>query len=379
MGLFSKIKNMFKHVDEEKEEIKEENEIDVEEDTLNEEEQKVEEITSLEDEQTEEKKEIEEKPSKEETKNEKESVKVYEKGLTKTRDNFVSRLINLTNKSKKITDEYFDELEEILIMADIGIDTVMSFMDRLRKRVRKENIEDVEYLKEVIVDELFIIYVSDEIIVNKINYAKEGPTVILFVGVNGVGKTTTIAKLASKLHDEGKKVMMVAGDTFRAGATKQLEEWAEKTDSLFVGKSEGSDPASVIYEGLEKAKEENVDVVLIDTAGRLQNKTNLMKELEKINKVIGKIIPDGPHETLLVIDATTGQNGISQAKAFKEITDITGIVLTKLDGTAKGGIVLAIKESVGIQVKYIGLGERKEDLQVFDIEKYIYGLFKDMM
>ena len=379
MGLFSKIKNMFKHVDEEKEEIKEENEIDVEEDTLNEEEQKVEEITSLEDEQTEEKKEIEEKPSKEETKNEKESVKVYEKGLTKTRDNFVSRLINLTNKSKKITDEYFDELEEILIMADIGIDTVMSFMDRLRKRVRKENIEDVEYLKEVIVDELFIIYVSDEIIVNKINYAKEGPTVILFVGVNGVGKTTTIAKLASKLHDEGKKVMMVAGDTFRAGATKQLEEWAEKTDSLFVGKSEGSDPASVIYEGLEKAKEENVDVVLIDTAGRLQNKTNLMKELEKINKVIGKIIPDGPHETLLVIDATTGQNGISQAKAFKEITDITGIVLTKLDGTAKGGIVLAIKESVGIPVKYIGLGERKEDLQVFDIEKYIYGLFKDMM
>ena len=379
MGLFSKIKNMFKHVDEEKEEIKEENEIDVEEDTLNEEEQKVEEITSLEDEQTEEKKEIEEKPSKEETKNEKESVKVYEKGLTKTRDNFVSRLINLTNKSKKITDEYFDELEEILIMADIGIDTVMSFMDRLRKRVRKENIEDVEYLKEVIVDELFIIYVSDEIIVNKINYAKEGPTVILFVGVNGVGKTTTIAKLASKLHDEGKKVMMVAGDTFRAGATKQLEEWAEKTDSLFVGKSEGSDPASVIYEKNKKAKEENVDVVLIDTAGRLQNKTNLMKELEKINKVIGKIIPDGPHETLLVIDATTGQNGISQAKAFKEITDITGIVLTKLDGTAKGGIVLAIKESVGIPVKYIGLGERKEDLQVFDIEKYIYGLFKDMM
>ena len=314
-----------------------------------------------------------------EEKKEKESVKVYEKGLTKTRENFVSRLINLTNKYHKATEEYFDELEEILIMADIGVDTVMNFMDRLRKRVKSENIEDLEYLKEVIVDELFIIYVNDDIIVNKINYAKDGPTVILFVGVNGVGKTTTIAKMASKLHDEGKKVMMVAGDTFRAGAIEQLREWANKTDSLFAGGAEGSDPSSVIYDGLEEALKENVDVVLIDTAGRLQNKVNLMKELEKINKVIGKIIPDGPHETLLIIDATTGQNGISQAKAFKEITNITGIVLTKLDGTAKGGIVLAIKESVGIPVKYIGLGERKEDLQVFDIEKYIYGLFKDIM
>ena len=367
MGLFSKIKNMFKRnddnkekeelIEEEKEEFEQEQEEDIKEEPIVEKEEKQPEVK----------------------KEEKESVKVYEKGLTKTRDNFVSRLINLTNKSKKITDEYFDELEEILIMADIGVDTVMSFMDRLRQRVRKEKIEDVEYLKEVIVDELFIIYVSDEIIVNKINYAKEGPTVILFVGVNGVGKTTTIAKIAAKLHDEGKKVMMVAGDTFRAGATKQLEEWAIKTDSMFVGKEEGADPASVIYDGLEKAKNENVDVVLIDTAGRLQNKVNLMKELEKINKVIGKVIPDGPHETLLVIDATTGQNGISQAKAFKEITNVTGIVLTKLDGTAKGGIVLAIKESVGIPVKFIGLGERKEDLQVFDIEKYIYGLFKDMM
>ena len=296
---------------------------------------------------------------------EKENVKVYERGLSKTRDNFVSKLINLTNKYSKITDEYFDELEEILIMADIGVNTVMDFMDRLRKRVKNEKIEDLEYLKEVIV--------------NKINFSSDGPTVILFVGVNGVGKTTTIAKIAAKFKDEHKKVMMIAGDTFRAGATKQLEEWSIKTDSLFVGKEEGVDPSSVIYDGLEKAKKENVDVVLIDTAGRLQNKVNLMKELEKINKVIGKVIPNAPHETLLIIDATTGQNGISQAKAFKEITNITGIVLTKLDGTAKGGIVLAIKESIGIPVKFIGLGERKEDLQVFDIEKYIYGLFKDMM
>ena len=387
MGLFSKIKNMFKKNDEEekiergiieKENLEEDNSFDIShqdyEDTiseLNEDNEEVEKIEEDQDEINDEEETVQESA--------KESVKVYEKGLTKSREGFVSKLISLTNRHKKVDDEYFDELEEILIMADIGIDTVMSFMDRLRKRVRKENIEDLEYLKEVIVDELFIIYVNDEVIVNKINFAKKSPTVILFVGVNGVGKTTTIAKLASKFHDEGKKVMMIAGDTFRAGATKQLEEWANKTDSLFVGKEEGVDPSSVIFDGLNKALEENVDIVLIDTAGRLQNKVNLMKELEKINKVIGKVIPDGPHETLLVIDATTGQNGISQAKAFKEITNITGIVLTKLDGTAKGGIVLAIKENVGIPVKFIGLGERKEDLQVFDIEKYIYGLFKDMM
>lgn len=319
--------------------------------------------------------------SKEENKKEKtvENVKVYEKGLTKSRENFVSKLVGLTNKYKKITDEYFDELEEILINADIGVETVMNFIDRLKERVKYEKIEDTEYLKEIIVDELFIIYVNDEVITSKINFANEGPTIILFVGVNGVGKTTTIAKIADKLKNEGKKVMLVAGDTFRAGATKQLEEWANKVGTSFTGRSEGADPASVVYDGLEKAKEESIDVVLIDTAGRLQNKTNLMKELEKINKVIGKIIPGAPHETLLVIDATTGQNGISQAIAFKEITNITGIVLTKLDGTAKGGIVLAIKEKVGIPVKYIGLGEKKEDLQPFDIEKYIYGLFKDMM
>ena len=319
--------------------------------------------------------------SKEENKKEKtvENVKVYEKGLTKSRENFVSKLVGLTNKYKKITDEYFDELEEILINADIGVETFMNFIDRLKERVKHEKIEDTEYLKEIIVDELFIIYVNDEVITSKINFANEGPTIILFVGVNGVGKTTTIAKIADKLKNEGKKVMLVAGDTFRAGATKQLEEWANKVGTSFTGRSEGADPASVVYDGLEKAKEESIDVVLIDTAGRLQNKTNLMKELEKINKVIGKIIPGAPHETLLVIDATTGQNGISQAIAFKEITNITGIVLTKLDGTAKGGIVLAIKEKVGIPVKYIGLGEKKEDLQPFDIEKYIYGLFKDMM
>ena len=308
-----------------------------------------------------------------------EEIKVYEKGLTKSREGFVSKLANLTNKYRTINDDYFDELEEILIMADIGVNTVMEFIDRLKDRAAKEKISDSELLKEIIVDELFIIYVGDEVLSSKIEYRENGPTVILFVGVNGVGKTTTIGKLAWRMKQEGKKVLLVAGDTFRAGAILQLQEWSEKAGVDFYGTEQGSDPASVVYDGCTKAVEEAYDVVLVDTAGRLQNKVNLMKELEKINKVIQGIVEGGPAETLLVIDATTGQNGISQAKSFKEITDITGIVLTKLDGTAKGGIVLAIKEQVGLPVKFICLGEGKEDLQVFDIEKYIYGLFKDMV
>ena len=308
-----------------------------------------------------------------------EEVKVYEKGLTKSREGFVSKLANLTNKYRTINDDYFDELEEILIMADIGVNTVMEFIDRLKDRAAKEKISDPELLKEIIVDELFIIYVGDEVLSSKIEYRENGPTVILFVGVNGVGKTTTIGKIAWRMKQEGKKVLLVAGDTFRAGAISQLQEWSERVGVDFYGTEQGSDPASVVYDGCSKAVEEKYDVVLVDTAGRLQNKVNLMKELEKINKVIQGIVEGGPAETLLVIDATTGQNGISQAKSFKEITNITGIVLTKLDGTAKGGIVLAIKEQVGLPVKFIGLGEGKEDLQVFDIEKYIYGLFKDMV
>ena len=319
------------------------------------------------------------KEEKQKNKEEKEEIKLYDQGLTKTRDNFVSKLVNITNKYNKITEDFFMELEEILIMADLGVNTVIKFMDRLRDRVKKEHIENPSMLKEIIVDELFIIYVNNEVIVNKINYAKEGPTVILFVGVNGVGKTTSIAKIATKEINKGKKVLMVGADTFRAGAVKQLKEWADRTGSGFVGDEKLTDPASVVFDGLKKATEENYDIVLIDTAGRLQNKVNLMKELEKINRIITNFIEDAPHETLLVIDATTGQNGISQAKTFKEVTNITGIVLTKLDGTAKGGIVLAIKDEVDLPVKYVGLGEKAEDLSVFDIEKYIYGLFKDMI
>lgn len=309
---------------------------------------------------------------------EKEEVNLYDKGLEKTSEHLSNKIALLNTKYKKVNDNYFDELEEILIMADVGVNTVMKFIDKLKARVKSENITNVEELNEIVVDELFIIYVNNDIIVNKINYSTEGPTVILFVGVNGVGKTTTIGKLAYSLKEKGKKVLMVAGDTFRAGAVEQIKEWGERIDVPVVLK-ENADPASVVYDGLEKAKAENFDVVLIDTAGRLQNKSNLMNELDKINRVIGNIIFGAPHETLLVIDATTGQNGIAQAKSFKEITKITGIVLTKLDGTAKGGIVLAIKEEVGLPVKYVGLGERKEDLKVFDIEKYIHGVFKGLM
>ena len=347
MGIFQNIKNIFKR---EEKEIKNNNENNRE---------------------IKEQKEYVDEESKE--------IKLYEKGLSKTRNNFVDKLINLNKNTKKITDEYFEELEDILIQADIGVNTVLSFIERLKKRVKSENIVDLNYLQEVIVDELFIIYVDNSILTNKIKYNDSGPTVILFVGVNGVGKTTTIGKIANKLKKDGKKILMVAGDTFRAGAIEQLSEWSARVNCDIVVGEENSDPSSVIYDGLKKSVADNYDVVLVDTAGRLQNKINLMKELEKMNKVIGSIIPNAPQETLLVIDATTGQNGISQAKNFKDITNITGIVLTKLDGTAKGGIVLAIKEELGIPVKYIGLGEGIDDIESFDIEKYIYGLFKDMM
>ena len=304
-------------------------------------------------------------------------VEVYDKGLEKTRREFVSKLGNLSKKYKFVNEDYFEELEDILIMADIGINTVLKFVDLLKKRVKQENIKDTDYLKEVIVDELFIMYVNDSIVDSKIHESNNGPTVILFIGVNGVGKTTTIGKIAYKYKQNGKKVMLIAGDTFRAGACEQLEEWANRIGVTMVTNN-SNDPSSVIFDGLDKAILENYDIVLIDTAGRLQNKVNLMQELAKINKVIKSKIEDAPHETLLVIDATTGQNGISQAEAFKEITNITGIILTKLDGTAKGGIVLAIKEEVNIPVKFVGLGEKETDLEIFDIEKYIYGLFKDL-
>ncbi len=311
-------------------------------------------------------------------KEEKEDIALYEKGLEETRKEFVSKLSLLGIKFTKIDDDYYDELERILIEADIGVNTVYTLLDKLKKRVKEENISSTKDLGEVIVDEMFLIYVNGESLSDKINMNDEGPTVLLMVGVNGVGKTTTIGKLAHKYKKEGKKVFLIAGDTFRAGATEQLKLWADRVGVDFYGK-EDIDPAGVIFDGLVKAKEVGADIVLIDTAGRLQNKVGLMAELEKVNKVIGRHIEGAPHETLLVIDASTGQNGISQAESFKSITNITGLVLTKLDGTAKGGIVLAIKENVGLPVKFVGLGEQVEDLKSFDIESYIYGLFKDLM
>lgn len=310
-------------------------------------------------------------------KNKLDEIKNYDKGLEKSRHEFVSKLSNLSVKYKNISEDYFEELENILIMSDIGVNTVMNFVDRLKNRVKKEKITDSMVLKEIIVDELFVMYVGNNIIDSKIHFSENEPTIILFVGVNGVGKTTTIGKLAAMYKKKGKKVLLIAGDTFRAGAIEQLEEWGRKVEVPVIS-STSKDPSSVVYDGILKAKEEKYDLVLIDTAGRLQNKTNLMEELSKINRVIKKLIPTGPNETLLVIDGTTGQNGINQAKAFKEITDITGLVLTKLDGTAKGGIVLAIKEEVNIPVKFVGLGEREDQIEPFDIEKYIYGLFKDL-
>ncbi len=302
----------------------------------------------------------------------------YSNALEKSRNNLSDSLLRLSSKYKRIDNDYFDELEEILIMSDVGVNTVMDLVDRLKLRVAKENISDVTMMNELIVDELFLIYVGDDILTSTINFNKNGLTVILVVGVNGVGKTTTIGKLANKFSSQGKKVVLAAGDTFRAGATKQLELWGEKTNCYVVSGKDNQDPSSVIFDALEYCNNHNTDILICDTAGRVQNKTHLMKELEKVNRIIARQISGAPHETLLVIDGTTGQNGVSQAKVFSESTNVSGIVLTKLDGTSKGGIILAIKEIVNIPVKYIGLGEKVDDLEEFDVEKYIYGLFKNL-
>lgn len=273
----------------------------------------------------------------------------------------------------------FEELEEIFVMADISVDTVIKFIDELKQDVRVKNIVNAKDLQPIIVDKMFDIYLKGEIVNSNLKYDKNGLSVYLFVGVNGAGKTTTVAKVAHKLKSEGKKVLIAAGDTFRAGAIEQLEVWAKKAGVDIVTKNFGSDPASVIFEALNKALDQKYDVLLCDTAGRLQNKVNLMKELEKIKRVISNKIPNAPHDTLLVIDATTGQNGLSQAEAFIEATDVSGVVLTKLDGTAKGGIVLAIRDKYNIPIKFVGLGEKITDIEYFDLEKYIYGLFSDMI
>jgi len=313
------------------------------------------------------------------SKEKKEAAKKYRIGMEKTRKSGFSRLASLFSGYNEITEDLFDELEEIFVMADMGVDTVVNFIDELKKDVRMKKITNVKDLQPLVVDKMFDIYLKGEIVNSNLNVNKDGLSVYLFVGVNGVGKTTTIAKIAAKLKSEGKKVLIAAGDTFRAGAIQQLVEWGKRVGCEVVTGKEGSDPSSVIYEGIQVAKREHYDVLLCDTAGRLQTKVNLMKELEKMKKVISREVPQSPQDTLLVIDATTGQNGLNQAKAFIEATDVTGVVLTKLDGTAKGGIVLAIRDKYGIPIKFVGLGEKVTDLEYFDIEQYVYGLFADMI
>ncbi len=312
----------------------------------------------------------------------KQKVKEAEKyriGMEKARKGVFSKLKKLFSSYNEITEELFDELEEIFVMSDIGVETVIKFIDELKEDKRIKDLKSAKELQPIIIDKMFDIYLKGEIVNSNLRYQSNGLSVYLFVGVNGVGKTTTIAKIAHKLKNEGKKVLIAAGDTFRAGAIEQLQIWGERANCPVIIKPEGSDPSSVIFDAITIAKRENYDVLLCDTAGRLQTKINLMKELEKIKKVISREVPGAPQDTLLVIDATTGQNGLIQAEAFMEATEVSGVVLTKLDGTAKGGIVLAIRDKYNIPIKFVCLGEKLTDIEYFDLEKYIYGLFAEMI
>ena len=287
-------------------------------------------------------------------------------GLGKTRNNFNEKINNVFSSFRKVDEELLEELEEILIMSDIGVDTAVEIIGNLRERIKKEKIENEEDVKRVLKEEMQIIL--DEVD-NTLNLETK-PSVILVVGVNGVGKTTTIGKIANKLRKEGKKVIVAAADTFRAAAVEQLEIWANRANVGIVKREEGADPASVVFDAIKKAKEEKADVLICDTAGRLHNKKYLMDELFKINKVINRELPDASKEVLMVIDATTGQNAILQVKAFKETVDLTGLVLTKLDGTAKGGVVLGIVHENKIPVKFIGVGEQVDDMEVFNSKEF---------
>ncbi|GLF82537.1 MULTISPECIES: signal recognition particle-docking protein FtsY [Bacillus] len=303
----------------------------------------------------------------------------FKDGLEKTRNSFQGKVNELISRYRKVDEDFFEELEEVLIGADVGFTTVMELIDELKKEVKLRNIQDPSEVQAVISEKLVDIYNSGEEQISALNIEDGRLNIILFVGVNGVGKTTTIGKLANKLKNEGKSVILAAGDTFRAGAIEQLEVWGERSGVPVVKQTAGSDPAAVIYDAVQSAKAKNADVLICDTAGRLQNKVNLMKELEKVKRVIEREVPDAPHEVLLALDATTGQNAMAQAKEFSKATNVTGIALTKLDGTAKGGIVLAIRNELNIPVKLVGLGEKVDDLQEFDAESYVYGLFSDVI
>lgn len=308
----------------------------------------------------------------EETKNE-ESLSRYDKGMEKSRKEFSSKLDALTKRYKTVNEDYFNELEEILIEADCGVSFTLDIIDELLNESKEKGIDDPKTINEELVDKMFLNYLQEgDDIKNEIDFTST-PKVLIVMGVNGVGKTTSIAKLAYRYKNQGKKIVLVAADTFRAGAKEQLSIWANRLGIDIVTGNDNEDPASVAYKGVVYGKEHNDDLIIIDTAGRLQNKQSLMDELKKITKVIKKE-NDNPIESFLIIDATTGQNGVLQAKAFKELTDITGIVITKMDGTSKGGIILAIRQELGIPVRFIGLGEKMEDLEEFDLDKYLYGL-----
>lgn len=308
------------------------------------------------------------------SKKEDESTKTYEKGLAKSRKAFASRLDELSKRYSKIDSSYFEELEEILIEADVGVSLSIKLCEELLEKAKEENLTEPAKINEALIDLMFVDYAtSGSEIENEINFSSK-PTVLLVEGVNGVGKTTTIAKLAYRYKNKDKKVMLVAADTFRAGAVEQLKVWASRLDVPIVFGAPESDPASVAFDGARRAKTENIDLLIVDTAGRIQTKSNLMQELGKISRVLNKEIEGAPQETFLVIDATTGQNGVIQAKAFKEVSSLSGIVVTKMDGTSKGGIILSIRDELGVPVRFMGLGERMEDLEEFDLSKYLYGL-----
>ncbi|MBE3648134.1 signal recognition particle-docking protein FtsY [Paenibacillus polymyxa] len=304
-------------------------------------------------------------------------TKQFKDGLEKTRKGFVEKVTDLMIRRKKIDEEFYEELEEILIGADVGVNTVMNLIEDLRGEVKKRKIEDASELQPVLSEKLSELLRGNDNSQLKMN--PDGITVILFVGVNGVGKTTTIGKLAHRFKQEDKKVLLAAGDTFRAGAIEQLEVWGQRAGVEVIKQQSGSDPAAVMFDAVQAAKQRQVDVLLCDTAGRLQNKSNLMEELNKIFRVIQREIPDAPHEVLLVLDATTGQNALNQAKLFGEKSGVTGLVLTKLDGTAKGGIVVAIRQELNLPVKLVGLGEKVNDLQPFDSEQFVHALFAGLI
>ena len=304
----------------------------------------------------------------------------YVAGLSKSGNNLTQKIVELQSSSRTLNEDFFEQLEEILIMSDISVNMVYLIIDEIKKEVKKENINDPKLIGEIIADKMFTIYANQSIVNTKLNLDHDGLNVLLIVGVNGSGKTTSIAKIANKLVNENKKVLLAAADTFRAGAVEQLKVWAQRLNiDIVTPDKEGADPASVVYKAFEKTQTNQYDVLIVDTAGRLQNKVNLMNELAKINKIIAKFVTDAPHESLLVLDATTGQNGILQAQAFKEVTPLSGIVLTKMDGTSNGGIILSIKDKLDLDVKLIGLGEKLDDLQEFDLDAYIYGLMKNLM